>query len=96
MGSVGTREGPMGYFWQRANYFWHFAKCCMTIGGFLYNDLEVLAGCQCGWQSAKFVKSPRPKHWATAQCKYIITRRSQNPIPLSIFWEVHAFVHLGT
>ncbi len=32
MGSVGTREGQVGYFGQCANYYWHFAKCCRTTG----------------------------------------------------------------
>ncbi len=77
MGSVGTREGQVGYFWQRSNYFWHLAKCCRTRGGFLKNDLKVLAGCQCGWQSAKFGKSPRPKHRATARCESEIS--AENP-----------------
>ncbi len=73
MGSVGTREGQVGYFWQRANYYWHLTKCCRTTGGFLQDDLEVLAGCQCGWQSAKFDKSPRPKHRATARCMGLLS-----------------------
>ncbi len=33
MGLVKIREGHKGYFWQRANYFWHLAKCCKTTGG---------------------------------------------------------------
>ncbi len=35
MGSIVTNEGQAGYFWQRANYIWHFAKYCRTAGGFL-------------------------------------------------------------
>ncbi len=35
MGSFGTGEGPVGYFWQHANYFWHIAKYCKITGGIL-------------------------------------------------------------
>ncbi len=34
-GLIRTREGHVGYFWQRANYVWHLAKCCRRTGGFL-------------------------------------------------------------
>ena len=27
---IRTWKGQMGYFWQCANYFWQFAKCCKT------------------------------------------------------------------
>ncbi len=67
MESVGTEEGQVGYFWQGANYFWQFAKCCRTTGGFHQNDLGVLARYQCGWQWAKFGIRPKPKVCAIAR-----------------------------
>ena len=64
MGSVVTNKGQVGYFWQHVNYIWHFARCCRTTGCSLQNDWGVLAGSQCGWQSAKSEKNPRPKYRA--------------------------------
>ncbi len=37
------------------------------------NDWGVLAGCKCGWQSAKSEKSPRPKNHTIARCEVYLS-----------------------
>ncbi len=81
----------MGVFLAARQLFLAFCQMLGTTGGYLQKYLPVLASCQCCWQGAKFGKSPRPKHRATARCEAYLSmniRSTHNSVSILIPWAV--------
>ncbi len=82
-GCVWDYSGPGRVRWgtigSMPTNFGNLPKVVERQGRPLWKGFPVLASSQCGWQGAKFEKSPSPKHRAIARCEVFLSIGSDRP-----------------